>query len=262
MQAKKYPATQGWKWMVQSFALFKKSPAQITSSSIALVFIYSLALSIPLLPSLLMPMMWAGVYRAYYAVDRDLPISRALVFSGFNTAPRTLLLQGAFTMIFTLIAVSAALLLIDDGSLLKMGEAIKAFSDLSPEDQAKAAPPELLLSTRGQFAVLACIAMCLLAGLCTYFAPQLIGVKKLSLVKALIFSFIACWRNLGALFVFFGAFIGISLVAVSVLSVLLGPYVLAVFLPLYLLIMALGCYVATRDIFGDLTDAADHRNYV
>ena len=119
---------------------------------------------------------------------------------------------------------------------------------------------------RGDFqaAMWVTLALYLPLSLLFWHAPALVHWHGISPVKSLFFSFMACYKNMGALTVFGLAWVGVFVVAaivVSIIAAVLGnPAVAALAMfPVALVIVAMfftSIYFTFRDSF--VVDAADN----
>lgn len=210
MQALKLPASGGWQWLAQGYALFRRQPAliglMVMSYWMSLIFCNILPFIGPLVASLVMPGLSVGVMTACRNVDRNLPVSMGLFIQPLKDNPRPLMTLGGIYLICTLVALALAAV-VDGGVLL---QAITAGSTL---DEATVEESNIVMAAQFVLLLMAPVLMAY------WYAPALVAWHQLSISKALFFSFIACLRNWRAFLVY-----GLGLVAVGAIlpGVLIG----------------------------------------
>jgi hypothetical protein len=251
MRAQTLPAAAGWRWLVEGYAIFRRTPAPlllvVVFYWIALIVVNLVPLLGPIAASVAMPVFSVGVMNACRELDEGrLPPPNTL-FSGFRTELRTLLILGALYLGSTM-AVLWLSSLIDGGLLMRFL--------LS----GKAPPPAALESGSAFFAPF--LAACLLIPLfmAYWYAPMLAAWHKLPAQKALFFSFVACWINWRAFLVYGLAVVALAAVlpsTVMLIGALVAPQLLGalstlVTVPLLIVLMPVvfaSFYVSYRAVF-------------
>ena len=245
MQAHKRPARQGWIWLQAGFALWRSAPLALSAAAMTTVLCLFVAAIVPLgalaLPVLL-PAFDVGMFLCCNAVANRQPLPPGLLFLRFGERLKQLLGLAAVRFLAVAISMFAGLAL----SGLSMAQ-------LNPPEnateQAAAAYVAQVLPAMGWI-----LLMRAPAEMATWFAAPLICLRRVPLLKALFFSFVACWRNLGALLVFLLSFV---LIAGFLPALLLGaaPALASVLIGALLMMLApVFCgafYASARDIFGE-----------
>ena len=188
MQALKLPARNGLLWLTSGFNLVRRRPATLMAIVSGYWFVVLFVSSLPylgsMMASLIMPGLSVGVMNACRRIEAgDAPRIDILIsaFRGEPRQTRTLLALGALYLSVSLIALYLTSL-VDGGTLMGLmtGRQISAEALQSPEFH-RAAQLALVL-----------MAPILMAW---WYAPMLASWDDLPVGKALVFSFIACWRN-------------------------------------------------------------------
>lgn len=252
MRAQTLPANAGWRWIGAGFAIYRRNPILLSMLVLAYWFTILLLNVLPVIgavaASLIIPGLSVGLMQAARNLERGQPIGIQTLYGGLKENTRTLIALGALYLACT-IAILGISALLDGGDLLGFMLAGK------PTDRAA--------MEESNFALPALIVMLLMAPvmMAYWFAPVLAAWHKLSLGRALFFSFVACWINWRP-FLAFGA--GILLVAAIIPGLLLGvllalfpgaqSFISALILMPMLLAVApvvfASFYASYRDIFG------------
>lgn len=252
MQARTLTATQGWRWLAEAYAIFRKAPSRLGMVVMAYWLIVLLMNAIPLLgpilTSLLIPGLSVGVMNACRQTEREQPYEANILFSALKTEQKPLLKLGGIYLLCSLFALTLSVV-VDDGLLLSVMSGQTPLSD------------EILASSDFALAALLVLLTMLPVLMSYWYAPLLVSWHKLPMSKALFFSFIACLRNWRAFFAYslslflFGAVIpflalgfisGVIPDASSFLAALLIVPMLMIFAPTVLA----SFYVSYRDVFA------------
>ncbi|GAB4165445.1 MAG: BPSS1780 family membrane protein [Rhodocyclaceae bacterium] len=193
MQALRLPAARGWQWIVQGFRLYRSNVPLLTF----LLFGYVLVLLVidlvprigPITASLCVPALSLVVMNGCRAIERRQPLGPEVLLDGLRGNGATMLRLGGCYLLGTL-GVFAIITLAGDGELLRL------LHEGAPAAMDEAARGRLMLS-----AALAGLAMTPFA-MAFWFAPMLSGWHGCGALKALFFSFVACWRNWRAFLVY------------------------------------------------------------
>ena len=249
MHARTLPASRGWAWIIEGFALWKRNPALITF----LVFGYWLCLlvlaAVPfigqILMSLAMPALSLGIYNGCKAVAEKRKAGPEILISGFKqNLPEQIKIGGIYLAgTFVVLGLTA---LVDGGILAELMLGQRKLDEATAEDPMLSA--SLIVGT-----------MCSTPLMMAYwFAPLLAGWGRLSAVKAMFFSLVACWRNWRA-FLAYG--IGLML-AVLIPGLLIGLLGLispilgtlpAIALPaIFIPVVFASFYANASDVFGQI----------
>lgn len=252
MRAQTLPTNAGWRWIGAGFAIFRRNPPALAMLVISYWFTVLLLNILPIIgavaASLIIPGLSVGLMQAARNVEHGEPIGIQTLYGGLKENTRTLVALGALYLGCT-IAILGLSALVDGGELL---------SFMLSGKQAK---PEAV--EEGNFALPALVVALLMTPvmMAYWFAPVLAAWHKLTLGRALFFSFVACWLNWRP-FLAFGA--GLLLVGGVFPGLLLGLLLVifpaaqafitaAVTVPMVLIVapaIFASFYVSYRDIFG------------
>ena len=243
------PASSGWLWLKQGWALFRRHPAEW----ILLMLVFLLAsgainwipVAGPYIASVLIPGFSVGLMLACAASESgSAPQARQLII-GFRHSGRPLILLGMLYLSGMLVALGASSA-IDDGALMQQ----MLFG---------AAPSEAVLqdgSYVGALALAGLLATPILMAF--WFSPLLVSWRGLGVGQAMFYSFFASLRNWRAFFAY-GLILFGGLMAASMLIALLGvttgagvPVMRGAMLGLAIIMMpAVTCsfYYSYQDIF-------------
>lgn len=252
MRAQTLPAAAGWRWLTGGFAIFRRNPPLLTLLVISYWFAVLLLNVVPvvgaILASLLIPGLSVGVMQACRDLDRGQSAGLPTLFGSLRKNPRTLISLGALYLASTL-GILGISTLVDGGDFMRFM--------LSPQPL----DPETLES--GSLLLPATLVMLLLVPLLMayWYAPVLAAWHQLPISKSLFFSFVACWLNWRAFFVYS---LGLFLVGAILPGIFLGLLLLLfpqaqhlgaalVTVPLVLMVaptVFASFYVSYRDVFS------------
>lgn len=263
MQLLEVPAKEGYVWFRQGIWLFRKNPLAF----LMLLFIYliaaQLAIFVPLFGIIALlvvtPGINVGVMTACRDVIQNKRVLPTVLLAGFRSngkqAMRHLFVLGGIyaALVFTLSLIATSV--VDLGAL---GPVV-----LKGEDPTPDAMRQLYL------AVLTAALLYTPVAMLFWFAPMLTAWHGVPPVKALFFSWTACWRNRGAFFTYAGLFAALivalplllevvfaAIGAETVLSFLVTPYSL-----LMLAILYCSFYATYRGCFNIVpAEATDAQN--
>lgn len=235
MEVRRVSAGNGWAWMVEGFALFKKSPV----IWIALFIIYLLIgmmLSVvkmvgPIVLNLLAPVFLAGFMLGCRALDNDEELEINHLFAGFKQNTAQLITVGGIYLAGIIVIVG----IMFSGS---SGTALSAIFSGQVMDPQQAA------ATLGDgfiFGALIGLALMVPLIMAYWFAPALVVFHGMPALEAMKLSFQACLRNMLPLFVY--SLISAALLVVAIIPLGLG---LLVMIPT----MTASLYVSYKDIFA------------
>ena len=193
MRAQNLPAAAGWGWLTGGFAIFRRNPPILALLVISYWFTILLLNILPILgavlASLAIPGLSVGLMQACRNIERGETAGLPTLFGSLKENPRPLVALGGLYLLCTLgiLGVSA---LADGGELLGF---MLSTRGLDPEtlESGRLLAPSLV--------VLTLMVPLLMA---YWYAPVLVAWHRLSVAKALFFSFVACWLNWRAFFVY------------------------------------------------------------
>src|ERR1700712_3927927 len=255
MQLIEVPAKTGYVWFRQGIWLFRRNPLAFLTVFFAYLFVMTLISRLPvvgpLLPLLLIPGVAAGFMAACRKTIAKETVWPTVLIDGFRAyvavvARRLLVLGVVYVVAMGLIFAASAS--VDGGLLLNM-----------MLGNGPAGDPETVAASFNPLAVLVAMICYIPVAMLFWFAPVMVAWHDVPPVKALFFSFVACWRNRGA-FVFYGVlWIAVALSVSFGLSAIMQAVgaaqdmALAVLMPASIIVTtALYCsfYATYRGCFG------------
>ncbi len=183
------PALTGWSWVKRGFAYFKQQPAEMLSLFFAYMFCLLLAGIIPLLgavlPFLLMPVFSMGFMQACQDIDLKKKVTLPVLFSGFRAKRWPALINlGVLFLLAMTVAVAAS-------KLVGNAELFTVLTSTEPPDPKTVDAGNLM---QGMLVMGLVFMPALMA---FWYAGPLIFWQKMSVAKALFFSFLSvkrAWR--------------------------------------------------------------------
>ncbi len=249
MHLNQVSAGHGWVWVKQGLRVFFKQPLAMAGLFFMFMMGISLLAVIPLVGTFLavalVPAGTLGLMAASREADAGrfpMPVTLLTAFrEGSERSKAMWLLGGLYAAVLLVVMLVSSLLL--------PTEALQAL-------QGDQVDPEKVRETLMGPGLLA-VALLYVPMLAAFWhAPPLVHWHGVAPVKALFFSWLACWRNKGAMLVFGLGWLGIFLLAgllTSLVAGLLGPQVLAIVTyPMVLLLAGMfhaSLYFTFRDSF-------------
>lgn len=233
------PAGRGWGWILESWDLFRDHPGAWIG---AVLLFYLIMIAVNLVPgvgglasTLLGPMLSAGLMMGAHLQSKGEGFSVTQLFAGASEKPGQLALVGVAYLLFAL-----AIVLVIGGviALMAGGDSAAILSAAATGPNGIPDPQALM----GLFALPVLVAMLLgiPLGMASFFAPALVALDDVPVLRAFKLSFLACLKNILPFLVF-------SLVALVMLVLGMLPFMLGLILVMPILTIAV--YVAYRDIF-------------
>lgn len=257
MQLNIVPARTGLNWARQGIRTFWRQPLAMSGLFFLFMAVVSVMSIVPLiggaLALVLLPALTLGMMAATEAAeDQRFPMP-GLLFAALKPGPqrKAMLQLGAWYALAFLVIMGVSML-VDGGTFARM---YLTGANMSPE---------VVNSASFQTALWVSMVLYIPLAMMFWHAPALVHWQGVAPVKSLFFSFVACWRNLGAFMVYvavwFGLFIGVALVSMLATSLLGDPSLLmAILMPAGLMIAAMfftSMVYSVRDCF--LIARADH----
>ncbi len=245
------PARTGMTWVKLGFKTFLQQPLAMSGLFFMFMALLSIASLLPLIGSAvalaLLPAATLGLMAATQEATKGKFPMPSILISAFRAGKQRLnamLILGALYAAGFL-TIMAVVSLIDGGQFARLYLVGGKITE------------ELVLQQDFQIAMWVTLALYLPLSLMFWHAPALVHWHGMSPVKSLFFSFMACYKNLGAFTVFGFAWMGIfmlTILAVTVLAALLGSPGFAgiAMLPIALVIFAMfftSIYFTFRDSF-------------
>jgi hypothetical protein len=246
-------ALRGAQWLVNAYALFRRSPviwvAMVLALLLAMLVSGAIPLIGPLVFGLLFPILSAGIARAAMAGDHGEPIEGAHFLAGFRASTGDLVAIGGLYMVGQLLVVGVMFAI--GGSALQEGIAAAGRSD-----------PPAAAAIGGRAVIAGLVGMALLVPLlmATWFAPLLVFFHQQKALPALLASLGACLKNWSAFLVYFVSIVLIMLAAKLVLMVLafiplIGPLIGLALVGAMVAVLApvgfIAFYTSYIDVFSD-----------
>lgn len=218
MKLRIVPASSGWQWMRQGLQSLRRQPMNYMGLVGMLIGAAVLLATLPIVGPLVvvgvMPMVWLGFILATRRVVLGQRITPSVMIEAVRNpdSPRKPLTQLAGAYIA---AVQAMMLL-----ATLVGPGAEAVSEAMQAMQAAQDGSELVVSPVVLEDMLWRMALLVPISLVFWHAPALVLWAKLPVGKALFFSAVATWRNLGAFVVYGLSWVG-ALFALGLLDRLL-----------------------------------------
>ena len=256
MQLNIVPARTGLNWARQGMRTFWRQPLAMSGlfclfmaviSLVSIVPVVGGALALVLLPALTLGMMAA----TEVAEDQRFPLP-AVLFTALKSGPqRTAMLQLGAVYALGFLIIMGASTLVDGGTFARV---YLTGANMSPE---------VVNSAPFQSALWVSMVLYIPLAMMFWHAPALVHWQNISPAKSLFFSFVACWRNLGAFMLYvaawFGVFVGVATVSMLVTSLLGDPSLLmTILMPAGLMVAAMfftSMVYSVRDCFQINGDA-------
>ncbi|MFA9441450.1 BPSS1780 family membrane protein [Uliginosibacterium sp. sgz301328] len=262
LQAHRLPASRGWAWLIDGVALWRRNPRMIMLLAPCYWLLALLSWGIPIvgpiLGTLLMLPMQIWIYLLCRAVDQNVSPPNAPRARKIRIHVKGLIRLWVFTVV-----ASVALGLLADvlGNLIfgPLPADLGNVTDVDAATQIAAANSGVLL---GRTAILLLVGA-LPVQMALWFAPVLVGLCDVPPFKSMVFSIIACWRNVGAFSVFtVGSIVALLLLAqivglAAMASQILGVVLMLAVLMVGLSVMLCSVYFSIKEIFGDLGARAE-----
>jgi len=233
MGARAVGAGQGWTWIADGVALFKKAPG-IWIALVVILFVILVVLAfIPLLGAvatfLLMPAFLGGLILGCRELQGGGELELRHLFAGFDKAHAgNLIVLGALTIAGWVIVMLPVVAIVGAGAIVAVMRG----------DTAGAAA----MGGSVLIAWLVALALSIPIYMALWFAPSLVVLGERAPVAALKESFVGCLRNILPFLVYSIVVVVLGIVASIPLGLgwlVLGPVLIA------------SVYTAYRDIFGD-----------
>jgi len=251
MQATAFRARQGWIWLLAGFRLWRRAPLPLTSSAMTMLMCLLLPVALTNIgPLLALPLIFplqVGMFLLCSTLAEGRFPHLKLLFACFTKArlPGLLLLTGIWL---------ASILLCSLIALAITGFDLQAFAVIAAKGTDIPAESQSQVTKFAMWVALFFIPF----NMATFFAAPLIALRKVPLFKALFFSFVACWRNLAALFVMVFTFgiLGdilpsLLLEVIGGLSAPIAGMFSGILLMVLVPVLCAAYFSSARDIFGE-----------
>lgn len=187
MQARKFPATQGWPWLRAGFMLWRRAPLALTAACLTLMMVLMLSMLLPVVgqfaPPLLLLPLGVGLFILCNEIVAARPAAPSLLFRGFRLNLPAQIMIGALRILSQLLCFWLA------GQIVGMNPDTPLLSMSADGKTLNMAPDLLPFMSWG-------LLLGLPLEMLFWFAPQLVALAGLHPLKAMFFSCVACWRNI------------------------------------------------------------------
>jgi uncharacterized membrane protein len=231
------PVGHGWLWITEAWQLFKSQPGAWIGAVVLFYIILILVSILPFVGSLaltiLTPMLSAGLIIGAHRQYRDGRFAISHLFAGVSESPGPLALVGVVYLLLALGIVIVAGLLFA-AVFASMGSAVE-LSTLDPNDiDIVFANPMILLP------VLVAMLLGIPLAMAMFFAPSLVALDQVPVLKAFGLSLSGCLKNILP-FLIYGL--------IAMVLVILGSLPLGLGLLVVMPVLTIAIYTAYRDIF-------------
>lgn len=245
------PARTGLAWAKQGMRMFFKQPLAMSGLLFMFMAVLSVASLVPVIGSALalalLPAATLGLMAATQEAERGkfpMPAILATAFRAGKQRAQAMMVLGAYYAVGFLLVLGAS-------SLVDGGDFARLYLLGGKITEEAVTEPDF------QLAMWTAMALYLPLSLMFWHAPALVHWHGISPIKAMFFSFMACWKNFGAFLIFglvwMGLLMGLGLVITLVSALLGSPELAAVTLfPAMLIVVAMffaSLYFTFRDCF-------------
>ncbi len=243
-------AKTGWTWIVNGYGIFRKRPFLLTNLFFGYMIGLMLISAIPfigqIMPIVVVPAFTLLFMQACCRIDADNYVSFKELFNVFNRQIFSrLLLLGSLYLLYALLLSVIAIFM--DGGLL-----LGAVSQQVPQELTSSQQIKMILT----FVLM--VALYIPFSMAVWYAAPLIGWQKMSIGKAIFFSFFAVLRSLKAFLVYVFCWIVLGLILPVILGsilILLGGqnligFVMMVLIVILSILAYCSFYPTYKDVFG------------
>lgn len=241
-QIKTVNAGRGWQWIVEGFALFRRSPLNWIAQCLALLAIFGISTQLGLLGvlalNLLYPVFLAGLMLGCRSLESSGRMHLTHVFSAFGPAAPSLITLGGVALAAQ-IALSFVVILVGGEDFEQL--VVASQQGLEKAVEAVSAMDASALA-RAQLATSLSLALNLPLVMAMWFAPLLVVFHRRPVARSLLESVVACLKNVLPFLVY-----GLAVIALAVIAVI--PFGLGLFLLVPTVFASI--YAAYRDLFPE-----------
>jgi len=249
MEVRFVPALNGWKWLVEAFALFRKDPGVWVGIVILLYVVLTLLVRVPVLGVvvvLFVPALLAGMMQGCRALESGERLKVAHLFSGFQKNPGALVTLGGVSLVGNLGLLMLLTAMSGDAVTEVMKGTASGAADPAAAEAILRAAPSILRAAL----VVMVLSLPLLMAL--WFAPLLVHFDGLRPGRALFVSLWACWKN-PLPFLVYGLAVLSAMVVLTPFSVAFRQADLSLWLLAPVLVPSI--YTSYRDLFVPRAEA-------
>lgn len=245
----KLPASTGWHWLKQGFALFRKQPGILTMLLFVNLMITLVISSVPyigpLIAAILVPSVSISVMQACFEIEQDQRVGPRVILTGFRQpALRALCKLGMVYLGASLVLTVMAQFMVDPEVVRQVSAPVAA--------GANPAPPNM----QALLMILLIQLLALVVLVALSFSIPLTYWQRMPAGKATFYSVFAIAGAIKPILVlllsWFGLLMGVgTIIAVIMGSASAGRVILAWLVLLAALMLQCAIYAAYRQIFGD-----------
>ncbi len=244
MEVRVVKAGRGWQWIVEGFALFRKSPAMW----VVLVLVFFIALKLlmrisllGLVAILLLPIFLVGMMEGCKALERDEKFQIGYLLSGFRTNVTPLITLGGISLIGNLLTAMIIMAIGGDAMMTMMKFAGQTTIPPDAVQSVQQAMSKVTLAA----GVGTLLSLPLMMAL--WFAPLLVYFNGMKPPQAMLYSFWACWKN-ALPFLVYGLIVLVALTVVMPVGMASGQIDLSLWILAPVLIPTI--YASYKDLFS------------
>lgn len=238
------PTGHGWTWVVEGFALFRRSPAVWLGLLVGLILAMKLLTYVPVLGIvfvLFMPVFVAGLADGCRSLEQGQPLVAGHLLVGFRRNAAPLVTIGGISLVGNL-AVMMIVLTLGGEAMSTMSKVMSQKQTIDPQ---LAKDMQAAASSVGRALILGMIVSIPLL-MALWYAPLLVYFQGESALSAMKSSFVACLKNAGSMLLY-GVVILVGMFLAMPFGIALGQYDLALWLLAPIVVPSL--YVSYKDIF-------------
>lgn len=244
MEPRKVPARNGWRWIVEGFALFRRSPAMWIVTLLVFFLVAKLLLRVPVVGfafTILVPVFVAGLMAGCHALERGGRLQVGHLAAGFLHNAAGLVTIGGVWLVGNLLIMMIVMNLGGD-AIQQMAKVMSQGTAMTPELAQQMQPAAQTVARSLFIGMLLSVPLVMLL----WFAPLLVYFDNQRPVAAMKASFMACLKNVGAMFVYGGVIFAAMFIATP-FSIALGLYDLALVLVAPVAVPSM--YASYKDVF-------------
>lgn len=243
LQLRKVGAARGWRWLVEGFTLFLRSPLIWGAYTLILFLVVEVVARLPMLGAVLLlfyPVILAGLMLGCAELERGGELEISHLIAGLRKNPVHLTTIGGVYLVGQIIIMWAMFMV--GGEQMQLVTAGKI-------DEAD---PLALAAAFGSImsALLAGTALSIPLLMAIWFSPLLVVFESVPPLKAMKLSMLACWKNMAAFLVYGTIALAVVIVAMLPFGTLTPQSNLGIWIVTPLLMPSV--YASYRDIFASV----------
>jgi hypothetical protein len=243
MEVRIVAANRGWQWLVEGFALFRRSPAMWTAIVLLLYVVFALLVRVPvfgIVVLLFFPALLAGLMHGCTRLEAGEPLEIGHLLTGFRKNAAYLVTLGGVSLVGNLLLLMLFATMSGDATMAIRKHAASASVDPAAAEAVMRAAPRVLTAAL----VVMTLSLPLLMGL--WYAPLLVHFHDLKPLRALFVSLWACWKN-ALPFLVYGIVVFLGLMVLTPFTIALRQTDLSLWLLAPVLIPSI--YASYKDVF-------------